>query len=858
MNTASCPSLERLLALLNGTHEDSELQQHIDSCEACQKTLEGLVAGKESWDGIARQLGDQTPVTPALQDVMAEAIGATASDTTAHSVKLPPGLLQPAQQADSIGRLAHYEVLQEVGSGGMGIVLKAFDTSLRRVVAIKLMAPHLAANAAARRRFVREAQAAAAVAHEHVVAIHSVADQHEPPYLAMQFIEGKTLQERLDKSGPLSVREVLRIGMQTAAGLAAAHAQGLVHRDIKPANILLENGVERVKLTDFGLARAVDDASVTQSGVIAGTPLFMSPEQARGESIDHRSDLFSLGSVLYAMCVGHAPFRASTTMGVLKRVCDESPRPIREVNPDIPDWLANIIAKLLAKKPSDRFQSAKEVAELLEQCLAHMQQPEANPPPVVTSIDLVERPATDPQAASVNTAPSNQSREVSLHQFKFGTAVGVVAFLLAFLIGSLHWLESVIVALMFCWWAVFLAWLIDAFRRTSKASSPTAPPKAAGPSTEGWRLRCTKCGTHRSLASVGGVRMAAVSKGKFTLGWCSACRAFRSVAVEWGEIDPNEPPLPRAFAIRRRIGFVTGLIGGLLTIAMIVQRTSHPIPGMFGVWFEHACEAALFLMAMFFLLAGVFVGWHHGLREQPRTAGSILRGLSFAAICLTLFVLLTDNLAGRWKGWRSECAVRFQVTRREDADLRFELTAKVIEARLIFSLPHNDLLAGVPANGTISRLPHGEYQLRVHRDHRVVYSEPLKLYPGQWFTWPLLPSSLETFEKLQGRWQIVSAKGNITTPADDFTSDWWIEFNEDRVTVSDAARTGVLQRNDLRFGIAPNGVVTSFDLIGHAHGTFRLDGDLLTLGLANPGQPSVSTSDLAAAPTQFVCRRIIH
>src|SRR5207237_2922283 len=127
--------------------------------------------------------------------------------------------------------------------------------------------------------------------------------------------------------------------MQTASGLAAAHAQGLVHRDIKPANILLENGVERVKITDFGLARAIADANLTQSGVVAGTPQFMSPEQARGDPVDQRADLFSFGSVLYAMCTGRAPFRGSNSMSVLKRVCDEMPTPVRETNPEIPDWL---------------------------------------------------------------------------------------------------------------------------------------------------------------------------------------------------------------------------------------------------------------------------------------------------------------------------------------------------------------------------------------------------------------------------------------------------------------------------------------------------------------------------------------
>ena len=172
---------------------------------------------------------------------------------------------------------------------------------------------------------------------------------------------------------PLELKEILRIGMQTAKGLAAAHAQGLVHRDIKPANILLDNGVERVKITDFGLARAMDDASLTQSGYVAGTPQYMAPEQARGEAIDHRADLFSLGSVLYALSAGRPPFRGSTAMAVLRRVSEESPQPLAEINPDIPLWLAEIIAKLHAKSPAERFQSAQEVAELLGEHLAQVQ-----------------------------------------------------------------------------------------------------------------------------------------------------------------------------------------------------------------------------------------------------------------------------------------------------------------------------------------------------------------------------------------------------------------------------------------------------------------------------------------------------
>jgi hypothetical protein len=197
----------------------------------------------------------------------------------------------------------------------------------------------------------------------------------------MEYIEGVSLQERLDRGGPLEVKEILRIGLQIATGLAAAHAQGLVHRDIKPANILLENHVERVKITDFGLARARADASLTQEGVVAGTPQYMAPEQARGETLDHRADLFSLGSVLYALCTGLAPFRAENTLAVLKRVCEETPRPIREFNPDVPAWLVEIVARLQAKDPAERIQSAQEVADVLGRELAAMQRGGTERPP---------------------------------------------------------------------------------------------------------------------------------------------------------------------------------------------------------------------------------------------------------------------------------------------------------------------------------------------------------------------------------------------------------------------------------------------------------------------------------------------
>jgi serine/threonine protein kinase len=297
----------------------------------------------------------------------------SAADHLAGEDALPLDFLDRSDRPDALGRLGHYDVLESVGQGGMGIVLRAFDAKLHRVVAIKVLAPLLASHAPTRKRFLREARAAAAVVHEHVVAIHAVEDTAQVPYIVMQFVQGCTLQDKIDRTGPLPLTEILRIGHQIALGLAAAHHQGLIHRDVKPANILLENGIERVRITDFGLARTAGDASISRSGEVSGTPAFMSPEQAEGKPLDSRSDLFSLGSVLYAMCAGHPPFRAESAMAVLRRVCDEAPVPLTEVNPAVPKWLAATVARLQARNPADRFASASEVAHLLSQQLAQLQ-----------------------------------------------------------------------------------------------------------------------------------------------------------------------------------------------------------------------------------------------------------------------------------------------------------------------------------------------------------------------------------------------------------------------------------------------------------------------------------------------------
>ncbi|MBI3823191.1 MAG: protein kinase, partial [Planctomycetes bacterium] len=382
VGAAACPDLASLQALVNGdlpSDQQADVTEHLEGCEHCQDKIEQLVTDVEGWAVAARHLHH----SPVLNDELIPPRVFDVNDAAAMDAgdaPMPLDFLKPTQKEGPIGRLGHYEVLEIIGRGGMGIVLKAIDQTLQRVVAVKVLAPLLATSATARKRFIREAQAAAAVRDEHVVGIHAVEEEKGIPYLVMEYIAGISLQARIQRDGPLKVEEILRIGAQTAAGLAAAHAQGLIHRDIKPANILLENGVERVKITDFGLARASADASLTQSGVVAGTPHYMSPEQGRGERVDHRTDLFSLGSVLYAMCTGVVPFHASGSLAVLKRVCDDRPRPIADINPQIPAWLIALIDRLHAKDPANRFQTAAEVAQLLKQHLAHLHQPGTAPP----------------------------------------------------------------------------------------------------------------------------------------------------------------------------------------------------------------------------------------------------------------------------------------------------------------------------------------------------------------------------------------------------------------------------------------------------------------------------------------------
>lgn len=308
--------------------------------------------------------------------------GRSKSDTQPASVDLSVDLkfLSPTSRVDGLGKLGDYEILDVIGQGGMGVVLLGFDAKLERQVAIKVLSPGSPDDAMVRERFLREARLAAAVPHPNVVATYSVEDG-DVPFIVMEYVPGETLSEFISCRQELNEITIVSFAKQIAAGLAASHRYGLIHRDIKPGNVLIESGTQCIKLTDFGLATRDGQASLTRTGTITGTPQYMSPEQAMGRRVDHRTDLFSLGSTLYAMGTGKPPFELTTLVALARQICDEPHLPMRERNASLSEWLSDFVDRLLAKDPGQRFQSATEVAQLLEAYHQHLKHPSQIPAP---------------------------------------------------------------------------------------------------------------------------------------------------------------------------------------------------------------------------------------------------------------------------------------------------------------------------------------------------------------------------------------------------------------------------------------------------------------------------------------------
>jgi serine/threonine protein kinase len=340
---------------------------------------------------------NETPAQPAappadkVTDTLPHGLEATGNPPADATLPQPAGMPASASGTELMPSVAGYTVLAKIGEGGMGAVYLAEDSRLGRKAAVKTMRPELAANKPDRDRFVREARAAAAVESDYIVPIWQVGDAADgTPFIAMPFLQGEMLDSRLKREPVASLGLILKVAREVAEGLAAAHAKGLIHRDIKPANVWLEGDpaarqlneqIRRCKVLDFGLARSVDkdDAQITASGAILGTPAYMAPEQARGERVDHRADLFSLGVTLYRMATGKLPFSGPSAMAVLIALTTETPKPVRELSPGLPPAVAELIERLMSKDPAGRPQSAAEVVAAVRRIVKDLQAKKAGP-----------------------------------------------------------------------------------------------------------------------------------------------------------------------------------------------------------------------------------------------------------------------------------------------------------------------------------------------------------------------------------------------------------------------------------------------------------------------------------------------
>ncbi|MBI3862752.1 MAG: protein kinase [Planctomycetia bacterium] len=370
------PGAESLRAFGAGKLEDdqtiSNLAAHLETCHDCRVQLQDFPI--DEFENLIRSTG----------------AGQSDAGVRSASVTGQTVILRVSPTIEIPDRIGDYRILGFLGQGGMGVVYLAEDQRLKRRVALKVMKPELAADPRARRRFLREAQSAAAIEHDNLVTIFQVGEDGELPFLAMPLLKGQTLDQRLKTGPPLTLPQIVRIGRHAAAGLAAAHERGLIHRDIKPANLWLESEYgDRVKILDFGLALPAEtDGHLTQSGTVVGTPAYMAPEQARGEEVDARSDLFSLGCVLYRLCTGHLPFKGNTTLALLTSLAVDQPDPPKRVHADIPAELSDLVLRLLSKNRTDRPASARDVVAALDACqLADVSSAAATATPVIVLED---------------------------------------------------------------------------------------------------------------------------------------------------------------------------------------------------------------------------------------------------------------------------------------------------------------------------------------------------------------------------------------------------------------------------------------------------------------------------------------
>ena len=371
MTSSKCPDDSILVELVASRLTEAAAHRwtrHIDACVVCQQKLsqQKPLRGLNQLQQPQRDGQASGHLERAINEL--KALSDSERDAKAPEAPIPP--VQQDLFAKTLGEQG-YEFLGIIGQGGMGIVAKAREKSLDRVVAVKFLSPTLANDKPSLQRFIQEARAAARVTHPNVITVHAI-NESSLPFLVMEYIKGKSLGEYLETGDVMSVDNLIRIGTQLSSALEAAHGKGVVHRDIKPGNVMVNRETGKVLLGDFGLARAIENSKLTRTGTIVGTPAFVAPESLKPDATpDHRSDLFSLGALLYACGTGDSPFQADTLLGTLHQVSFEHPEALSKRATQVPDWLSAVIMKLLAKSPNERFQSAGELRKALQQGVSH-------------------------------------------------------------------------------------------------------------------------------------------------------------------------------------------------------------------------------------------------------------------------------------------------------------------------------------------------------------------------------------------------------------------------------------------------------------------------------------------------------
>ncbi|MEL6110310.1 MAG: serine/threonine-protein kinase [Planctomycetota bacterium] len=370
-----CPSKEDWRSWLSGSSRvavaDAEMERHLESCATCQRSLD-TIESNDDFVTRSRSILRSTGLTGNDWSMSDASLGDDAPDESHEGlVSLVRSLLHPTDDEQSLGRLGRFEVLGVIGSGGMGIALKARSLDVDRVVAIKIPQPQYWHAEGALRTLEREARSAATVMHANVISIYHVDRHRDVPYLVMPYLPGQSLQHRLSRDGALSLPEAMRVLRQVASALSAAHACGVVHRDVKPANVLLGSGTERIVLSDFGLARIQSDATCTATGTFAGTPIYLSPEQALGKPTGPASDVYSLGTVLWTMLVGAPPLTGLHAHAIVRRIAESEIPPLSKADVDVPAWVVCMIQSIHQTDP-DRRPTAETVASWAEQCERHL------------------------------------------------------------------------------------------------------------------------------------------------------------------------------------------------------------------------------------------------------------------------------------------------------------------------------------------------------------------------------------------------------------------------------------------------------------------------------------------------------